>query len=235
MPTEVLVAVLVLASILAMAPAVVTVLDRRRVDRVLGDDREVYREIAGSLHKVRHDDRPLQPKALILTSAGSLIDLSGEGIRSSLLSYTVGHDSTESDEATWQKAAAAYEGRTGSTRYISRIRSAAGRIVGRLLKAHPDAILIAPRSIAELMASSGLMLRPNVVVIVDLTEAEETDLQRMLDFLDGVVFGVGGSIQRAARRTFVVRTPRRPRDHDNSSWPRQDRSGSGDDNMREAG
>ena len=42
------------------------------------------------------------------------------------------------------------------------------------------------------------------IVILNLENADERETRRILDFLYGVIFALGGKIKRVATRTFVI-------------------------------
>lgn len=53
----------------------------------------------------------------------------------------------------------------------------------------------------------GEHFRDGVPVIMNLTEMEDTDAKRLVDFAAGLIFGVRGSIDRVTSRVFLLSPP----------------------------
>jgi cell division inhibitor SepF len=53
----------------------------------------------------------------------------------------------------------------------------------------------------------GEHVRVGTPVIMDLTELTDGDAKRLVDFASGLVFGTRGSIERIARRVFLLAPP----------------------------
>ncbi|MEY9841685.1 cell division protein SepF [Streptacidiphilus sp. EB103A] len=53
----------------------------------------------------------------------------------------------------------------------------------------------------------GEHVRVGTPVIMDLTEMTDGDAKRLVDFASGLVFGTRGSIERIARRVFLLAPP----------------------------
>jgi cell division inhibitor SepF len=53
----------------------------------------------------------------------------------------------------------------------------------------------------------GEHVRVGTPVIMDLTEMTDGDAKRLVDFASGLIFGTRGSIERIARRVFLLAPP----------------------------
>jgi cell division inhibitor SepF len=53
----------------------------------------------------------------------------------------------------------------------------------------------------------GEHVRVDTPVIMDLTEMTDGDAKRLVDFASGLIFGTRGSIERIARRVFLLAPP----------------------------
>jgi cell division inhibitor SepF len=53
----------------------------------------------------------------------------------------------------------------------------------------------------------GEHVRAGTPVIMDVTEMPDADAKRLVDFASGLVFGTRGSIERIARRVFLLAPP----------------------------
>ncbi|GAA2740444.1 MULTISPECIES: cell division protein SepF [Kitasatospora] len=75
----------------------------------------------------------------------------------------------------------------------------------------PTALPAAPAKIVSLRPTGfeaartvGEHIRSAVPVVMDLTEMEEAEAKRMVDFASGLIFGTRGGIERIARRVFLL-------------------------------
>ncbi|MFI7589409.1 cell division protein SepF [Spongisporangium articulatum] len=86
--------------------------------------------------------------------------------------------------------------------------SARGGQVAKVL-AHPSApdlhriTTVHPRSYNE-AKTIGEAFRGGVPVIMNLTDMEDADAKRLVDFSAGLVFGLHGSIERVTNRVFLL-------------------------------
>jgi len=56
----------------------------------------------------------------------------------------------------------------------------------------------------EAARTVGEHIRAAIPVVMDLTEMEEAEAKRMVDFASGLIFGTRGGIERIARRVFLL-------------------------------
>ncbi|GJF35063.1 hypothetical protein KNE206_77630 [Kitasatospora sp. NE20-6] len=56
----------------------------------------------------------------------------------------------------------------------------------------------------EAARTVGEHLRAGTPVVMDLTEMDDPEAKRMVDFASGLVFGTRGGIERIARRVFLL-------------------------------
>ncbi|MEV7176567.1 cell division protein SepF [Kitasatospora sp. NPDC093679] len=59
----------------------------------------------------------------------------------------------------------------------------------------------------EAARTVGEHLRTGTPVVMDLSEMEDPEAKRMIDFASGLVFGTRGGIERIARRVFLLTPP----------------------------
>ncbi|MFD0345927.1 cell division protein SepF [Kitasatospora aburaviensis] len=92
------------------------------------------------------------------------------------------------------------------------LRELPGRGVRRRVdRAGDGTVLPAPTKIVSLRPTGfeaartvGEHIRASTPVVMDLTEMEEAEAKRMVDFASGLVFGTCGGIERIARRVFLL-------------------------------
>ncbi|GAA4878850.1 cell division protein SepF [Kitasatospora sp. NPDC048365] len=56
----------------------------------------------------------------------------------------------------------------------------------------------------EAARTVGEHIRAATPVVMDLTEMDEAEAKRMVDFASGLIFGTRGNIERIARRVFLL-------------------------------
>ncbi|WP_354638461.1 cell division protein SepF [Kitasatospora camelliae] len=56
----------------------------------------------------------------------------------------------------------------------------------------------------EAARTVGEHIRSSTPVVMDLTEMDEAEAKRMVDFASGLIFGTRGGIERIARRVFLL-------------------------------
>ncbi|MER7844917.1 cell division protein SepF [Kitasatospora sp. NPDC096077] len=56
----------------------------------------------------------------------------------------------------------------------------------------------------EAARTVGEHIRASTPVVMDLTEMNEAEAKRMVDFASGLIFGTRGGIERIARRVFLL-------------------------------
>jgi cell division inhibitor SepF len=56
----------------------------------------------------------------------------------------------------------------------------------------------------EAARTVGEHIRAAIPVVMDLTEMDEAEAKRMVDFASGLIFGTRGGIERIARRVFLL-------------------------------
>ncbi|CAM4074227.1 cell division protein SepF [Helcobacillus massiliensis] len=91
--------------------------------------------------------------------------------------------------------------------HVTPIRQRQQNIVSVAPSAAPDAMqritTIHPRSYND-AKSIGESFRDGVPVILNLSDMDEADAKRMVDFSAGLVFGLRGSIERVTNKVFLL-------------------------------
>jgi len=110
-----------------------------------------------------------------------------------------GEQYDERDEPVESRPAEIY--RTPSSRPLERSLSA---VVVDHPTERPDRIItLHPRNYNE-ARTIGEQYREGVPVIMNLTEMDEPDAKRLVDFAAGLVFGLHGSIERVTAKVFLL-------------------------------
>lgn len=63
--------------------------------------------------------------------------------------------------------------------------------------------IVRPRNFRD-AATVGEYYRQEVPVIINLEDMEKVDATRIIDFVSGLILGLGGDLERISRRTFLI-------------------------------
>jgi cell division inhibitor SepF len=63
--------------------------------------------------------------------------------------------------------------------------------------------VVRPRNFRD-AATVGEYYRQEIPVIINLEDMEKVDATRIIDFVSGLILGLGGDLERISRRTFLI-------------------------------
>jgi cell division inhibitor SepF len=63
--------------------------------------------------------------------------------------------------------------------------------------------IVRPRNFRD-AATVGEYYRQEIPVIINLEDMEKVDATRIIDFVSGLILGLGGDLERISRRTFLI-------------------------------
>jgi cell division inhibitor SepF len=63
--------------------------------------------------------------------------------------------------------------------------------------------VVRPRNFRD-AATVGEYYRQEIPVIINLEDMEKIDATRIIDFVSGLILGLGGDLERVSRRTFLI-------------------------------
>lgn len=63
--------------------------------------------------------------------------------------------------------------------------------------------VVRPRNFRD-AATVGEYYRQEIPVIINLEDMEKVDATRIIDFVSGLILGLGGDLERVSRRTFLI-------------------------------
>lgn len=63
--------------------------------------------------------------------------------------------------------------------------------------------IVRPRNFRD-AATVGEYYRQEIPVIINLEDMEKSDATRIIDFVSGLILGLGGDLERISRRTFLI-------------------------------
>ena len=69
--------------------------------------------------------------------------------------------------------------------------------------------VVRPRNFRD-AATVGEYYRQEIPVIINLEDMEKVDATRIIDFVSGLILGLGGDLERISRRTFLIVPADRP-------------------------
>ena len=63
--------------------------------------------------------------------------------------------------------------------------------------------IVRPRNFRD-AATVGEYYRQEIPVIINLEDMEKADATRIIDFISGLILGLGGDLEKISRRTFLI-------------------------------
>ena len=63
--------------------------------------------------------------------------------------------------------------------------------------------IVRPRNFRD-AATVGDYYRQEIPVIINLEDMEKVDATRIIDFISGLILGLGGDLEKISRRTFLI-------------------------------
>jgi cell division inhibitor SepF len=63
--------------------------------------------------------------------------------------------------------------------------------------------IVRPRNFQD-AATIGEYFRQEIPVIINLEDMEKSDATRIIDFISGLILGLGGDLEKISRRTFLI-------------------------------
>ena len=63
--------------------------------------------------------------------------------------------------------------------------------------------IVRPRNFRD-AATVGDYYRQEIPVIINLEDMEKSDATRIIDFISGLILGLGGDLEKISRRTFLI-------------------------------
>ena len=63
--------------------------------------------------------------------------------------------------------------------------------------------VVRPRNFRD-AATVGEYYRQEIPVVINLEDMEKVDATRIIDFISGLILGLGGDLERISRRTFLI-------------------------------
>jgi cell division inhibitor SepF len=112
------------------------------------------------------------------------------------------------DDDAQATAGRTYEGYEGFDGYapegVSWVQNEYDETSGQLAMDNGSHIaIVRPRNFRD-AATVGEYYRQEIPVIINLEDMEKSDATRIIDFVSGLILGLGGDLERISRRTFLI-------------------------------